>query len=294
MSSPPVTFAPYCNASRCFSGSLKEREECVAHSSVLTCRELLLNNNYLRVLPYELGKLFQLQVLGLKGNPLTKEILALYQEVNGTHKLLSYMMDNLQAREPSLFFGVVHTQWIALWHGSVETRRQLETLHHSSGSGGDITTTTDLTFAWVTQVILTMIRHFRSPPFLHFRQAAVRKKGSCSYCWSRWAPTDPLYRDWNEMSQCRVHHGDQQCSQFHFNDDTSSCHHHRPVVLFLLVCIGATTGGRASGAQVARRERSAKWGRRAAVAANKQVGGLSANTTRRLASIVSVESSFEQ
>lgn len=31
------------------------------------CRELLLNNNLLRVLPYELGRLFQLQTLGLKG-----------------------------------------------------------------------------------------------------------------------------------------------------------------------------------------------------------------------------------
>lgn len=30
-------------------------------------RELLLNNNQLRVLPFELGKLFQLQTLGLKG-----------------------------------------------------------------------------------------------------------------------------------------------------------------------------------------------------------------------------------
>lgn len=35
--------------------------------SLLSCRELLLNNNLLRVLPYELGRLFQLQTLGLKG-----------------------------------------------------------------------------------------------------------------------------------------------------------------------------------------------------------------------------------
>ncbi|MEQ2171834.1 CCR4-NOT transcription complex subunit 6-like, partial [Goodea atripinnis] len=32
----------------------------------IRCRELLLNNNLLRVLPYELGRLFQLQTLGLK------------------------------------------------------------------------------------------------------------------------------------------------------------------------------------------------------------------------------------
>ncbi|PSN30698.1 CCR4-NOT transcription complex subunit 6 [Blattella germanica] len=59
-------------------------------------RELHLNNNHLRVLPYELGKLFQLHILGLQGNPLTKEILSLYGEPNGTHKLLTYMLDNLQ------------------------------------------------------------------------------------------------------------------------------------------------------------------------------------------------------
>lgn len=33
-------------------------------------RELLLNNNCLRVLPYELGRLFRLQTLGLKGRSL--------------------------------------------------------------------------------------------------------------------------------------------------------------------------------------------------------------------------------
>ncbi|XP_067004645.1 CCR4-NOT transcription complex subunit 6-like [Anabrus simplex] len=63
---------------------------------LIQLRELLLNNNSLRVLPYELGKLFQLQCLGLQGNPLNQEILALYGEPNGTHKLLTYMLDNLQ------------------------------------------------------------------------------------------------------------------------------------------------------------------------------------------------------
>ncbi|XP_066943525.1 CCR4-NOT transcription complex subunit 6-like [Macrobrachium rosenbergii] len=57
--------------------------------------ELLLNNNQLRVLPYEIGKLFNLQNIGLKGNPLTMEIQAVYSETNGTLKLLSYMLDNL-------------------------------------------------------------------------------------------------------------------------------------------------------------------------------------------------------
>lgn len=63
-------------------------------------RELLLNNNQLRVLPYEIGKLFNLQNIGLKGNPLTMEIQAVYSDSNGTLKLLSYMLDNLAGKIP--------------------------------------------------------------------------------------------------------------------------------------------------------------------------------------------------
>jgi len=67
---------------------------------MLFLRELLLNQNFLRVLPYELGKLFQLQVLGLQGNPLSKDVMALYGngEPAGTNKLLTYMLDNLQGK----------------------------------------------------------------------------------------------------------------------------------------------------------------------------------------------------
>uniref|UniRef100_A0A4W5Q6T3 poly(A)-specific ribonuclease n=1 Tax=Hucho hucho TaxID=62062 RepID=A0A4W5Q6T3_9TELE len=61
--------------------------------NMVSLRELLLNNNLLRVLPYELGRLFQLQTLGLKGNPLSQDILNLYQESDGTRKLLNYMLD---------------------------------------------------------------------------------------------------------------------------------------------------------------------------------------------------------
>lgn len=80
---------------------------------VTTCnsirfRELLLNQNYLRVLPYELGKLFQLQVLGLQGNPLSKEVMALYGngEPAGTNKLLMYMLDNLQGNWRDYYLSV--------------------------------------------------------------------------------------------------------------------------------------------------------------------------------------------
>jgi hypothetical protein len=54
-----------------------------------------LNNNLLRVLPYEVGKLFHLVLLGLHGNPLGKDILAIYNEPNGNSKLLTFLLDNL-------------------------------------------------------------------------------------------------------------------------------------------------------------------------------------------------------
>uniref|UniRef100_A0AAR2M3X7 poly(A)-specific ribonuclease n=1 Tax=Pygocentrus nattereri TaxID=42514 RepID=A0AAR2M3X7_PYGNA len=63
--------------------------------NMVSLRELLLNNNQLRVLPFELGKLFQLQTLGLKGNPLAQDLMSLYQEPDGTRRLLNYLLDNL-------------------------------------------------------------------------------------------------------------------------------------------------------------------------------------------------------
>ena len=99
-------------------------------------RELMLNNNLLRALPTEIGKLFQLLVslasttslilvsnynienknmrsinifkfiflqnLGLKGNQLSLEISSIYNEPNGTRKLLDYMLDNMSGK-PSSF-----------------------------------------------------------------------------------------------------------------------------------------------------------------------------------------------
>lgn len=61
-------------------------------------RELLLCNNLLRSLPYEIGKLFHLQILGLQGNPLNKECLKIYNEPNGTLKLLSFLLDSLAGK----------------------------------------------------------------------------------------------------------------------------------------------------------------------------------------------------
>ncbi|XP_068909692.1 CCR4-NOT transcription complex subunit 6-like isoform X5 [Tenebrio molitor] len=63
--------------------------------------ELQLSHNQLRILPYELGKLFNLMVLGLIGNPLSKDIMNIYAEPNGTQKLLTFMLDNLQVTTPT-------------------------------------------------------------------------------------------------------------------------------------------------------------------------------------------------
>ena len=59
-------------------------------------RELMLNHNSLRLLPYEIGKLFNLHILGLAGNPLQPEILSLYK--SGTPHLLTYLLDNLAGK----------------------------------------------------------------------------------------------------------------------------------------------------------------------------------------------------
>ena len=64
---------------------------------MIQLRELLLNHNHLRVLPYELGRLFQLQVLGISGNPIQAEVLSMVSEHNGTARLVSFLLDNLQS-----------------------------------------------------------------------------------------------------------------------------------------------------------------------------------------------------
>ena len=46
-------------------------------------------------LPYELGRLFQLQTLGLNGNPLSSQLVDLYSLPNGTYELIGYLLDNL-------------------------------------------------------------------------------------------------------------------------------------------------------------------------------------------------------
>lgn len=72
-------------------------------------RELLLNNNLLRVLPNEIGKLFHIHILGLHGNPLQKELQSIYNEPNGTQKLLTYLLDSLSSKFKDHLFVYVPT-----------------------------------------------------------------------------------------------------------------------------------------------------------------------------------------
>ena len=58
----------------------------------------MVNNNHLRNLPYEMGKLFQLQKLGIQNNPLPADIMGMYNEPNGMRKLLEFMLDNLHGK----------------------------------------------------------------------------------------------------------------------------------------------------------------------------------------------------
>lgn len=69
---------------------------------LILLEELLMNDNQIRSLPLEMGKLFHLKKLGLRGNPpLSQEILQIYQEPNGTQKLISYLLDHLSAQFPA-------------------------------------------------------------------------------------------------------------------------------------------------------------------------------------------------
>lgn len=85
---------------------------------LVTLRELLLHNNYIRALPLEMGKLFKLQILGLKGNPLSTDIMTLFSEVNGTDKILSYLLDNLPSKstlnslQPNLTFSAISLSFL--------------------------------------------------------------------------------------------------------------------------------------------------------------------------------------
>ncbi|XP_033122341.1 CCR4-NOT transcription complex subunit 6-like [Anneissia japonica] len=81
---------------------------------MVSLRELLLNHNYLRALPLELGRLFQLIMLGLKGNPLPNEVLSIYEDGNGTQRLLTQLLDSLHAGSPNVMPPV--RPWLHLAH----------------------------------------------------------------------------------------------------------------------------------------------------------------------------------
>lgn len=60
---------------------------------VTSLKELLAFDNNISVLPYELGFLFQLEVLGLHGNPLQEMIMSMLQK-EGTSAVIQFLRDN--------------------------------------------------------------------------------------------------------------------------------------------------------------------------------------------------------
>ena len=53
-----------------------------------------------------MGRLFQLQNLGIIGNPLPADILNVYHEPNGLKKLLEFMLDHLNGKNFFEYFSI--------------------------------------------------------------------------------------------------------------------------------------------------------------------------------------------
>jgi CCR4-NOT transcription complex subunit 6 len=60
-------------------------------------RKLLLFDNQIQTLPYELGFLFNLDTLGIHGNPLDEEIKSRIMQ-EGTKNLIVYFRENMPGR----------------------------------------------------------------------------------------------------------------------------------------------------------------------------------------------------
>jgi len=71
-------------------------------------KELFLFDNRLTMLPPELGTLFQLEMLGVEGNPLQENMLGLLQR-EGTHALIAFLRDSCPVPVPP-----PEREWVAL------------------------------------------------------------------------------------------------------------------------------------------------------------------------------------
>lgn len=64
-------------------------------------KQLFLFDNQIRVLPFELGSLFQLEILGVEGNPLEHDMKQLLME-NGTKSLIAYLREKAPGKQPGV------------------------------------------------------------------------------------------------------------------------------------------------------------------------------------------------
>ena len=62
---------------------------------LVNLREFLLFDNHLETLPFELGSLYQLDILGIEGNPLKEDLKSLIVEY-GTSELIKYLREQAQ------------------------------------------------------------------------------------------------------------------------------------------------------------------------------------------------------
>ena len=67
---------------------------------LVNMKQLLLFDNKINTLPYEMGSMFQLEMLGIEGNPLQED---LKQEImqNGTKALITHLRENAPGEHPA-------------------------------------------------------------------------------------------------------------------------------------------------------------------------------------------------
>jgi CCR4-NOT transcription complex subunit 6 len=66
---------------------------------LVNMKQLLLFDNHLENLPYELGSMYQLEMLGIEGNPIPEDLKSIIVE-SGTTELIKYFRENAEGPPP--------------------------------------------------------------------------------------------------------------------------------------------------------------------------------------------------
>ncbi|KAJ9647069.1 Glucose-repressible alcohol dehydrogenase transcriptional effector [Coniosporium tulheliwenetii] len=92
---------------------------------LVNLREFLLFDNHLETLPFELGSLYQLDILGIEGNPLKEDLKSLIVEY-GTSELIKYLREQAQVPDPPS-----ERDWIVLDDTPVPPEDKLSVLSYN-------------------------------------------------------------------------------------------------------------------------------------------------------------------